>query len=267
MLLGNMNQDLPFVRAPDDGGGGGGGDDIKDQIAKAVEEAVAGLKATNAELKKEKTEAKKQADALAEQVAKLGGDEGIEALVKMRASLENDEVGKLLASGNYEEWYEKRSGAMKADYEKQLSARDEVLTEREKALQAVQSQLHGVVLDRDIGQACDAAEISDPGAREHARMLAERQFQFDAELGQHVIRDKEGGIVYGKDGKTPKPLTEWLEEKREVPEYRLWWPGSQPAGLGNAGLPSNPDRKVEAMGKMDMAEFRKVRAEQKKGAA
>ena len=78
-----------------------GGDDVQERINQAVEEAVEGLKRTNAELKAEKTELKERHDALSAQFDKLGGDDGIEALVQMRARLENDEVGKLLAEGKH----------------------------------------------------------------------------------------------------------------------------------------------------------------------
>ena len=258
---------LGLIPVRDAEGGGSGGGSGDDDVQKRIDEAVAGLKKTNAELKAEKTEARKLADELNAKFEKLGGDEGIEALVKMRASLENDEVGKLLAEGKHEEWFERRSAAMKADYDKQLEAAAATLAERDEALKGAKSSLHATLLDVAIGKACDKAEIKDAGAREHARMLAERQFSFDDELNGHVIKDDEGGVVYGKDGKTPKTMVEWLEEKRNVPEYRLWWPDSRSAGLSNGGLPKNPDRRMEALGNTSMADFRKIRTEQQKAAA
>lgn len=86
-------------------------------------------------------------------------------------------------------------------------------------------------------------------------------------LGQHVLRDQDGCEVYGKDGKSPKFMVEWLEEKREVPEYRIWWPESRGAGLGSLGLPTSPDRRMEAMGNMSMDEFRAMHAKQQGAAA
>ena len=270
---------IPMRDAEGTGGGGGdgsggdgddsdgGGDDVQKRIDEAVAAAVEGLKKTNADLKTEKTEAKKTADELAAKLAKLGGDEGIEALVKMRQSLENDETGKLLAEGKHEEWFERRAAAMKTDYERKLEAAAAALTGRDEALKGANAKLHSTLLDVGINEACQKAEVTEPGARQHAKLLAEREFQFDPEISGHVLKDADGGIVYGKDGKNPKTIQEWIEEKREVPEFRLWWGPSKSAGLTGANLPGDPNRKNEVIGKMSMAEFRTFRAKQQESAA
>ena len=251
----------PLFEGENEGGGGsGGGDDVQKRIDEAVEQAVSGLKANNAELKAEKIELKKRHDALAGQFEKLGGDEGIEALVQLRTNLEKDEVGKLLAEGKHEEWFEKRSAAMRADYENKLEAAQNAITERDEKLKSSSSQLHSTLLDVGMGKACDLAEIKDAAAREHARMLAEREFVFNEDHGQHVITDGDGGVVFGKDGKSPKTMTEWLEEKKGAEQYRLWWGESRGAGLQNGNLPSNPDRRMEALGNtQSLDEYAKAR--------
>ena len=43
-----------------------------------------------------------------------------------------------------------------------------------------------------------------------------------------VMRDRDGGIEYGKDGKTPKTVQEWLQE--QVERKRHWFPPSKGAG-------------------------------------
>lgn len=247
----------------DDNNGGGGGDDLQARI----DEATAGLKKTNAELKAEKTAAKKLADDLAAKFEKLGGDEGIERLVAMREHLEKDEVGKLLAEGKHEEWFDKRASSLKADYEKKLAAMESQIAERDELLKASNGKLHSTLLDVGIGQACDKAGIIDQGAREHARMLAERQFAFDPEVGAHVLKDDDGSVVYGKDGKQPKTMAEWVEEKREVDTYRGWWPESRSAGFNHGGLPGDPDRRMKQLGSLDMNAYRQARTKEQQGAA
>lgn len=265
MLTGLQNIiGLGLIPLRDAEGVGGGGDDIQKKIDEAVAAAVEGLKKTNADLKAEKTEAKQLADDLAAKLEKLGGDDGIDALVQMRERLELDETGKLLAEGKHEEWFDQRATAMRADYERRLEAATAQITERDEALKGAQTKLHSTPLDVGMGQACDKAEITEAGAREHARMLAERQFLFDPESGQHVIKGEDGGTVFGKDGKAPKTMVEWIEEKREVPESRIWWPASRSAGLNGNNMPTNPDRRMETMGNMSVAQYREARA-QKEG--
>ena len=250
-----------------EGQGQGGGEDVEARIKAAVDEAVAGLKGNNADLKAEKTELKNRLDALSNQFETLGGEDGLKKLQDMQERLSKDEVGKLLAEGKHDEWFEKRVAPLKGDYEKRLAAAEAALAERDEALKGANSKLHSTLLDVGIGSACDKAEVTEAGAREHAKMLAERQFQFDEELGRHVLKDQDGSVVYGKDGKSPKTMVEWIEEKREVPEYRFWWPGSRGAGLQNgAGPGSNPERRMEALGSMTMEQYRAARGKQQ-GAA
>lgn len=246
-------------------GGGGGGDDVQARIDKAVEEAVAGLKGTNADLKAEKTELKNRLDGISTQFESLGGEEGLKKLLEMQERLAKDEVGKLLAEGKHDEWFDKRAAPMVADYEKRLAAEVASKEEAIEKLKGSDAKLHSTLLDVGIGKACDKAEITAPAIRDHVKMLAEREFVFDAELGTHVIRDPDGGVVCGKDGKTPKTMVEWIEERKGVPEYRdYWWPGSKGAGLHNGTTPGNPQRRMEAVGEMGMPEFRKFWAEQQK---
>lgn len=65
-------------------------------VQKRIDEAIAGLKKINADLRSEKKELKDLSDAMTAQLEKFGGDEGIDALVKMLESLKNDKVGKLI---------------------------------------------------------------------------------------------------------------------------------------------------------------------------
>jgi hypothetical protein len=223
-----------------------------------IDEAVAGLKKTNADLKKEKSEAVTIARQLQEQFEALGGEDGIKGLVDMRQRLEKDETGKLLAEGKSEEWFEKRSEAMRKDYERKLEAQAAEIAKRDEALQTTSGRLHSTLLDVGINAACDKAEVKDPWAREHIKLLAEKSFTYDPEHDRHVIRDRDGEVKFGKDNK-PMDMAEWIEGHRGQPEYRAWWGETRGSGMGNGALPSSPDRRMELMGNMSLDEYRKAR--------
>ena len=90
----------------DSGGGetdtGGDPDGVQVRIDAAVEKATQGLLKKNDELKGEKQNARRQLDSLVESIESLGGAEGLKSLRDMRARLENDEIGRLVAEGKHE---------------------------------------------------------------------------------------------------------------------------------------------------------------------
>jgi hypothetical protein len=264
----------PKYRAPEGGEGGGSGGDagggegggeggdgpsIEEQVNAAVEKATAGLKATNQALKEEKTKIREQLDAASGSLQKLGGDEGIAALLKMKENLEKDEVGKLLAEGKHDEWFEKRTASMRRDHENQFNGLQVKLDEQVEQNNLLQGQLRSTVLKAEVLSAAKDAEVLAEAVPD-IQLRAERAFEFDAEREMLVMKDEEGGVLFGKDGKTPKSVAEWLDEQKEA--ARHWWPASKGGGAGGSGEPGGGGGSSD-MGKLEFGDFRERRMKQK----
>lgn len=210
------------------GDGGSGDPSFDDQVAAAVEKATAALEAKNRQLIGQRRNDQKKIDELSGTLESLGGEEGIKKLAEMRERIEKDELGKLLADGNYEEALEKRLSPIKSGYEKQLSARDDKIAELEERERKAYDRLRTRSIKADVLAAYDGEEW----ARDDLLRLALEQLDYDDEHGTVVKdpEDSEGGFLYSSDGKSPKSIEEWLADVRE--SRRKWWPESKGADAG-----------------------------------
>ena len=111
------------------GGGGSGDDDLEAKIKAAVEEATAGLRKNRDDVIGEKRDLKKKFDEQNDIIVSLGGEDGMRRLKTMMETLQKDELGTLLAEGKTEEWFDKRAGAMKKDYDARMNTVQEKLDE------------------------------------------------------------------------------------------------------------------------------------------
>jgi hypothetical protein len=213
-----------------------GGQPSDDQFRAAVEAEVAGLKRSNEELKAEKVEAFKARDEMRAIYEKLGGEDGVTSLLKMRENLQNDELGRLLSDGKHEEWYDRRVAAMRQDHENQISSLNEALVKEQKQRELSEGKLRSTILNAEVLRAASALGVV-PEAGPDVMLRAERDFTYDPERDQLVIRDENGGVVFGKDGANPKGIAEWLEEQK--PTARHWWPASKGGGAGGSGEPAS----------------------------
>lgn len=217
-----------------DGGKGGEGDKNFTQadMDAAIEKSVSGLKSTNAALKDEKTAVKKQLDGMQAQFDQLGGEEGIKTLSEFQKKLNADEGTKLLADGKHEEWFDRRTEALRKDHENQLGTLNEKLAVADDAVKKADARLVKQVLKADVLSAAkDAGTVAE--AAVDIQFRAERAFKWDAEREALVLHDDEGGVLFGKDGKSPKGVSEWLDEQKE--QSRHWWPPSKGAGADGSG--------------------------------
>lgn len=201
-------------------------------IDSAVENAVGGLKTTNAALKSEKSDIKKALDAMNAQFKALGGEDGIAKLSEFQQKLAKDESTSLLAEGKHEEWFDKRTAALRKSHEKELGTVSEQVNAANTRAEKAEATLHKTLLKAEVLTAAkDAGTIAEASA--DIRLRAERVFTWDVERETLVIKDADGDIVLSKDGKTPKSVTEWLDEQKDG--ARHWWPASQGAGAGGSG--------------------------------
>jgi len=253
--------------SPGAGGAGksddGGNADINKQIQAAVDRATSGLKTNRDQILAEKKQLADQLTAIQSQLETLGGKEGVTKLLEMRERLQKDEMGKLLADGKYDEWYDKRTAALRGDFEQRLEAANSKIAEATEAREKAQQLLARTLLKTEVDAAAMAVEV-EKTALDDVRLAAAQVFAYDEELGRHVIKDENGVVLLGKDGATPKGVLEWLEEQRQP--KRHWFPPSQGAGangeVGNhGGAGVTPD--AEAISKMSLPEYKKFR--EKKG--
>lgn len=247
----------------DDGGGGGkGGDagskgkevDIDAKVAAAVEEATAGLKRKNEAVIEERRKFKTAAEEATKVLEGLGGQEGIERLQKMRTSLESTELGKLLAEGKHDDWHEQKTKALRADHANQLQAKDDANIELQGKYDVVSQRLKRKNLETEVHAACGAAGVIE-SARSDVMLNADALFNEHPEYQGLVIQDRDEGVVFGKDGKTPKSITEWLAEQKAT--KRHWFPPSK--GADASGNLSGGERETDLGEIRDMRDWREKR--------
>lgn len=246
-------------------GGGDGDGDGDDPVKKAVEAATSGLKKNRDEILAEKRALQEQLDKAKNDrkfYEELGGEDGVKKLLDFKKKLEKDESTKLLAEGKHDEWFDKRTAALRGEYEQKLTKQAELLTEREQQLAATNDRLARVMIQNDVQNAARTAGVV-PSAVADIELVAMNTFEFDPEHDRHVIKDKDGVVLLGKDGQNPKSLGEWLDEQKE--SRRHWWPQSQGAGAagGAGGRAGAPDMK--AIGQMSMSEYNEYRKKQGMG--
>jgi hypothetical protein len=252
----------PFL-APEGEDGKGSGDSkekgtatVEDQIKAAVEKEVQGLKRTNEALKGEKGDLKTKLDAALKIVEALGGEDGAKALVALRDRLNSDEVGKLLAEGKHEEWYEARVSGLKGEYKQTIDKLTKDVTTEKEARGRSESAFANLKLEIAVREACRVNEGFRKEAVEDALLWAQNRFEFDHKRGIPVRKDENGTVILGKDGQQPVTVSEDLEATKET--RRHWWEGSAGAGAtggtGGAGRPSD----TKNMSMKDWREYRKT---------
>lgn len=204
--------------------------DMQAQIDAAVEKALAPVVANKDMILTEKRTLKAEHDKLKATIESLGGDDGIKALVAARTELQKTELGKLLADGKHEEWYDKRTESLRADHANQITALEDKATKsEEKAVAAIQ-RLSKLFLQNEISVAATALKtIQEEGVLDDICRLAAESFSYDEKHDRCVIKDEGGGILPGKDGVAPKTVKEWLEEQKKA--RRHWWPASRSGDL------------------------------------
>lgn len=263
---------MPFFEADSGkGAGGGAGDDdsaklrdeITAQVRKELEQEYAGLKTNRDAVLAEKRELKEKLAGIESVIAAAGGSEGIQKLQELKARLEKDEIGALLAEGKHEEWFDKRTGRMRSEYEQQIAKLNEELEAERSGRSAAEKARTDLMLETSVRAAAGKLGVVDSAVSD-AILRARGVFSFDPERNALVIRDENDGAVLGKDGKTPMQVDEWLESQRE--SARHWFPPSKGAGATGAhggGSAGEPD--VSKMSRDEYAEWRKQKGMDRRG--
>jgi hypothetical protein len=222
---------------------------IEDVINRAVEP----IKRNRDEILNEKKQLKSQLDSLQTQIEAIGGSDGIKALIEMKERLSKDETGKLLAEGKHDEWFERRANAMRADLEKRIKAANEAAEIAAKERDLARSAYSRKEIDTSLMQAAAKVGVVDT-AIDDVLLRASSVFTFDPKVGV-CIKDENGQVVIGKDGKSPKSPSEWLEDLKD--RARHLFAGSRGAGAeGGMGGPIS-DASLANMSMNDYRDYRK----------
>ena len=211
-----------------DGGSGGAGDQNNQQgaalsqadIDAAVNAATAGLKAKNTELLG-------KLKASGEQLKQFDGIDP-EAMRAMLQKFSDSEEQELIKSGRLDEAFNKRTEKLNGEHQKQLQAKDAELQQAQTRL----ARLNQLAVNGALAAAAGKAGAM-PESMKAVEAMAKGVFVTDDD-GNVVALDADGDVVYGKDGKTPLTVAEWLEGvKEEMPNLFVMPKGAGANGSGS----------------------------------
>lgn len=209
-------------------------------------EDTSGLKSA---LEKERQASKDAKRKLAEAEQFKQQFEGIDldAMKGLLQKASQDEETRLIAEGKIDEVVSRRTERLRGDLEKQLQA------ERDRAdkADAFANQFKDRVLSDSIREAASKAGALAE-ASDDIILRARSVFSLN-EDGVPVAVDKDGQVIYGKDGKTPLSPLEWAEGLRESASHL--WPRAQGAGqVGDKGGKGGGKKRSE-MSALEMAAY------------
>lgn len=188
------------------------------EVQKFLDGEVSGLKSKNTELIGSNKAIKAELDKLKGQFDGLD----IEAVKGLLVKAGQDEETKLIAEGKLDEVISRRTERLRSDLDKQVKAANE-RAEKAEAFAAKYS-------DKVLADSIRAAAIKAgalPEAAEDIILRARGTFKL-SEDGEPIATDRDGEVIYGKDGKTPLSPLEWAESLRETASHL--WPRAQGAG-------------------------------------
>jgi len=218
-----------YMKDDDDGTGGGGQGGsgsganeptLEEKINAAVDAATKGLKAKNGELLGKLKDAQET----------LKSFEGLDAdhVRQLVDRFQNDEIGKLLKEGKWDDALAKKFESERGTYKKQI---DDLTKDRDlsrKELSDLQSKVDRASLSEMTRRAMGKAKAHESA---HEDAIYRVMSAFTKEDGHFVRRDADGNLVMGAKG--PQTVDEYIEEVRTRDLAPHWWP--TPTGMGSKG--------------------------------
>ena len=212
------NMFLKFYAPADGEGGDLGGDGTKEPektyTQAEVEALTQGLQKKNQELISDKK-------GLRDKLSQFDGIDP-ERAKSMFKQVEDEEERKLLEDGKVDAAFEKRTSALRDDYQKQLQDRDTRLTASEQRT----NKLSQLAVNGSLSSAATSVGAL-PESLEALQAMAKGVFVTN-EDGAVVALDADGDVVYGKDPSKPLSTAEWLESIKERMPHLF----HQPKGVG-----------------------------------
>lgn len=188
-------------------------------------EDTSGLKSA---LEKERKAARDAAARLKDLERKYDGIDP-EKVKSIYSKLDNDEEAKLLAEGRFDDVVARRTDRLRQNYEDQLSK-----TTKER------DAFRSAVLDREILQAAIKAEVHDSATQD---VLLRAKGAFDMDESGKVFVTKDGDKVFGRDGKTPLGVDEWMAELKASAKH-LFKANTSGGGSSRAGSQGNAGKQI-----------------------
>lgn len=223
-----------------DSGGGAVQSEVLTQadVDAAVSAAVGGLKAKNTELLGKLKSA-------SEQLRQFDGIDP-DAMRSMLKQFADSEEQELIKAGKFDEAFNKRTEKLNGEHQKQLMAKDAELSGVKARLERLSRLAVNGALAAEAGKAGAL-----PESMKAVEALARGVFVTD-DNGNVVALDADGDVVYGKDGKTPLSVAEWLEGVKEEMPNLFAVPKGAGAKGGAGGVQS---KKRGEMSPSEMNEF------------
>lgn len=142
---------------------------------------------------------------------------------ELKAIQQEIEEGKLIKEGKLEEVVNLRVGTMKTTFEGQL-------TEAQTALAKANRQLEALMIDNVVRAEATKAGVIATAVDD---VILRAKAAYVMENGVATPKNAEGQVIYGKDGKTPMPIGEWLTGLRTNAGHLF--SGSTGSGAGGGG--------------------------------
>ena len=164
--------------------------------------------------------------ALAEKYKNIDPDKAAEAMQKMQDIQDK----KLIDEGKIEELFENRIERLQSDHAAQIKAMSEALDKAAADSETYKKRLSDTLIDTSLQKAvADIANVR-PGAMQDILSRGKSIWSID-EKG-HPIPRREDKILYGKDGKEPLSMGEWVQNL--VNEAPYLFEGSKGGGAGGS---------------------------------
>jgi len=196
---------------------------IGDTVNAAVEQATSGLEENRNAVLDEKKKIQGELNDLKKQLDGLDLNQ-VKVIMQRMA---NDEETKLIAEGKIDEVVQRRVDAYQRDAEAKIKSLETKLEETEGRLNGATGQISDYLLKDGVRSAASKVGLQD-AAVEDAIFRAKNIFK--VEDGKLVARDEKGNPLFGKDGKSPRTMDEWLDGMKETAPH--WFAKSQGAGNG-----------------------------------
>jgi hypothetical protein len=159
-------------------------------------------------------------------------DEFIDHFKELRDTKQQVDDGKLVKDSSLAQAVEAKTGEMKRTYEERIRGLENSNKQLTESNEGLKRDVNRGIIDREIMKV-----VTDPkfGARPEAstHILREAYDTFTIEDGKLVAKDKDGNVIYGADGATPLPPSEWLTKQQEVTPF--FFKDAQGGGGGGGG--------------------------------
>tara|TARA_B100000242_G_scaffold294341_1_gene276536 strand:+ start:1762 stop:2580 length:819 start_codon:yes stop_codon:yes gene_type:complete len=230
---------------------------VQDIVQNALKSEIVGLKSNNQALKDEKKKVQDRLKEYNDLVQSLGGEEGVSQLQQLKSKIDQDEELRLFTSGDREKYNDRLLNRARQDHANQIKIMQEERDKWQNEAESYVKKYQAREMDKSI---IDGCTISGVNPRYYKAMSAQvrDEIVFDAETDMVLVKDKDGGIRYGKDGQ-PMQVAELVDTLREdQPELFL-----QSTGSGAVGSVGNTRRYTgvssDEIKNMSVGDYKKLR--------